>query len=192
MLLSYKVQYLKYTPFIALMCWAPVPLISRVSHLNNQNQGLVLSYGTNKYILRQTNELTSQPTNKEGLIPVNFSTMIWGDETYYPFQAGLYEKWEKDITDEAQKEGRTEHRKRQQKENKQQDGEEYDGKNKALTLVHLEGPFLLHLTGLFLAIFTFTAELLASRCGNWQVAAKLSSSLHMQERNWFYMSNTQM
>lgn len=75
-------------------------------------------------------------------------------------QAGLYDRWKDNIMDESRRKSRIRQRKRQQEEDG--DGQESNKKNKALTIVHMQGPLVLHLLGLLLAGLSFIAEMLTT------------------------------
>lgn len=76
-------------------------------------------------------------------------------------QAGLYNKWLKDEMDQSRLNGIAKRRKQKQEEKGQNVDEQlYDKKNKALTIVHMQGPLVLILLGLLLAGVVFTIEIL--------------------------------
>ncbi|XP_047486912.1 uncharacterized protein LOC125037757 [Penaeus chinensis] len=89
-------------------------------------------------------------------------------------EAGLYEKWSRDLMEKARKEGR-ERQQRILQERRKQNGQA-DGKQdaekapepsgnspKALTIVHLQGPLMLAALGLGAASVTFLGEMAAAR-----------------------------
>ncbi|XP_069191009.1 ionotropic receptor 93a-like [Procambarus clarkii] len=76
-------------------------------------------------------------------------------------EAGLYEKWSKDLLIQAQMDSRT--RKQQQREQQQtQENEETDSKStiQSLTIIHLQGAFMLLVLGLAASGLTFAMEIL--------------------------------
>ncbi|ROT65113.1 Variant Ionotropic Glutamate Receptor, partial [Penaeus vannamei] len=89
-------------------------------------------------------------------------------------EAGLYEKWSRDLMEKARKEGR-ERQQRILRERRQQEGQA-DGQQdaekppepsgnspQALTIVHLQGPLMLAALGLGAASVTFLGEMAAAR-----------------------------
>lgn len=76
----------------------------------------------------------------------------------------MYLKWTEDTMNEARREGRIEQRQKQNQDGKKHVDEETDDKAQALSVVHIQGPLVLHLTGLLLSTVIFAAEILASKC----------------------------
>ncbi|KAG7162417.1 uncharacterized protein LOC121874011 [Homarus americanus] len=84
-------------------------------------------------------------------------------------EAGLYEKWSRDMLVEAQRQSRVRQReyleKNQQLEalqNVQEDLPSTDSRLSALNLVHMQGPLMLLLLGLSIGGLVFTVEITAS------------------------------
>ncbi|XP_037781895.1 uncharacterized protein LOC119578372 [Penaeus monodon] len=82
-------------------------------------------------------------------------------------EAGLYEKWSKDMLRQARQEGRQRQKQRMKNQNqagKQEEDEEAGSSDsaKALNIVHMQGPLMLLLLGLLLGLLAFVLELVVA------------------------------
>ncbi|ROT79300.1 Variant Ionotropic Glutamate Receptor [Penaeus vannamei] len=76
-------------------------------------------------------------------------------------EAGLYEKWSEDMLNQARREGRQRERNLKKLQETGKDNVETEGSDdsiKALTIVHMQGPLMLLLLGLILALMVFVVE----------------------------------
>lgn len=78
---------------------------------------------------------------------------------YFP-QAGLYEEWMEDSLEHARRESRAIQKMKQNEKREALGMLTESVKEKPLTIVHTQGPFILLLLGLIIAWFTFTVEML--------------------------------
>ncbi|XP_053655872.1 ionotropic receptor 93a-like [Cherax quadricarinatus] len=111
---------------------------------------------------------------RESVLPGQAAWPIPHDAPYRPMldrclmaviEAGLYEKWSKDLLTEAQVESRRKKRnllQQQQQEQKQERKEDFDSNSNigSLTIEHLQGAFMLLLLGLLLSGLIFILEIL--------------------------------
>ncbi|XP_071535583.1 ionotropic receptor 21a-like [Panulirus ornatus] len=76
-------------------------------------------------------------------------------------EAGLYDKWAEDLLKETRRESRV---KRKEERGKDDTSSTTINPTRALTIVHMQGPLMLLLLGLLIAIITLISEILTSRC----------------------------